>query len=55
MREIKLAGFVTIGDRSPFPMREGTAYDILEIHASAFESGVDGATGALKCAPGDVG
>jgi hypothetical protein len=24
---------MTIGDCSPFPMREGTAYDILKIHA----------------------
>lgn len=31
MREIKLDGFVAIGDCSPFPKREGTAYAILEI------------------------
>jgi hypothetical protein len=35
----KLDGFMTIGDCSPFPMREGAAYDILKIHASACESG----------------
>jgi hypothetical protein len=49
----KTRRIMTIGDCSPFPMREGTAYDILKFTPPL--AGVDGAAGAFKCAPRDVG